>query len=125
MDSKNFKFTEEHEWVSADNDVATIGITHYAQGELGDIVYVELPQEGEEVTMMESFGTIEAVKAVSELYSPVSGTILEKNEELEAQPELINQDAEGKGWLIKVKLKDLNELEKLMSYDEYQSFIGK
>ena len=117
-------YTKEHEWVSVDGNVATIGITDYAQGELGDIVFVELPKVGDETKQMEPFGTIEAVKAVSELYAPVSGKVVAVNEELQDSPELINQDPYGKGWMIKVELSNREELDKLLSPKDYEQLIG-
>ncbi len=117
-------YTSEHEWVSIEEDVAKIGITDYAQNELGDIVFVELPGPDEKTKQMESFGTIEAVKAVSELFAPLSGTVIESNESLEEQPELINSDPYGGGWLLKLRLSDRSEIEKLLSADEYSQQIG-
>ncbi len=123
---KELLYTEEHEWVLVDdtNNTATIGITDYAQGELGDIVFVELPDANEEVKQMEPFGTIEAVKAVSDLFSPVSGAIIEVNTILQDQPELINQDPYDKGWMIKVQLSDPSELKALMRPDDYKKHIS-
>ncbi len=117
-------YTKEHEWVKVDGKIATVGITDYAQGELGDIVFVELPEVGAETKQMESFGTIEAVKAVSELYAPVSGKVVEVNGDLQDSPELINQEPYGKGWMIKVELSDEGELEKLLSAEEYEKLVG-
>lgn len=125
MDSKLCKFTEEHEWVWVENGIGTIGITDYAQNELGDIVYVQLPESGKKLAQMDVFGTIEAVKAVSDLFSPVSGSVLESNNELESQPELINKNAFGSGWIIKIEMSNPQELDELMNYDQYQAFIGK
>ncbi len=125
MDPKKCKYTKEHEWIMVEDRFATIGISDYAQGELGDIVFVQLPEIGKEVKQMESFGTIEAVKAVSELFSPVSGKVVEVNTELESQPELINKQAMDGGWIIKVELSNPSELDNLLTYDEYQTFIGK
>jgi glycine cleavage system H protein len=120
----NLLFTKEHEWVKVDDSTATIGITDYAQGELGDIVFVELPETGTEVKQMEAFGTIEAVKTVADLYSPVSGEIEEVNSAIEETPEIINQDPYGKGWIIKVRLSDKAELEELLSPGEYSDLIS-
>ncbi len=117
-------YTKEHEWVSVNDNIATVGITDYAQGELGDIVFVELPKVGDETRQMEPFGTIEAVKAVSELYAPVTGKVVEVNEELQDSPELINQDPYGKGWMIKVELSQPEELDKLLSPKDYEQLIG-
>ncbi len=121
---KDLLYTEEHEWVLVENDIATIGITDYAQGELGDIVFIELPGAGDEVKQMEPFGTIEAVKAVSDLFSPLSGEIAEVNEILQDQPELINQDPYEKGWMIKVKLSDTSELDSLLKASDYENQIS-
>ena len=118
------QYTSEHEWVAIEGDVATIGITDYAQGELGDIVFVELPNKGDSTNQTEAFGTIEAVKAVSELYAPLSGEIHDVNSSLEEQPELINSDPYGEGWIIKLKISDESGLEKLLSAEDYQSQIG-
>ena len=118
------QYTSEHEWIAIEDDVATIGITDYAQGELGDIVFVELPNKGDSTNQTEAFGTIEAVKAVSELYAPLSGEIKDVNSILEEQPELINNDPYGQGWIIKLKISDESELEKLLSAEEYQSQIS-
>ncbi len=118
------QYTSEHEWIAIEDDVATIGITDYAQGELGDIVFVELPNKGDSTNQTEAFGTIEAVKAVSELYAPLSGEIKDVNSILEEQPELINNDPCGEGWIIKLKISDESELEKLLSAEEYQSQIS-
>jgi len=121
---KDLLYTEEHEWVLVEGGVATIGITDYAQGELGDIVFVELPNAGDPVKQMEPFGTIEAVKAVSDLFSPVSGEITEVNELLQDRPELINQDPYDKGWMIKVKLSDSSELNSLLKSNDYENQIS-
>lgn len=116
-------YTKEHEWAKIEDDIAVVGITDYAQEQLGDIVYVELPEVGREVKQMESFGVVESVKAVSELFSPLSGTVEEVNEELNEHPELINQDPYGKGWIIKVKIRDREETKKLLSHEEYRKFV--
>lgn len=120
----DLKYTKDHEWVKIDGDVATIGITDFAQGELGDIVYVEIETEGETLDAEEVFGSIEAVKTVSDLFMPIGGEVIEINEEIESNPEVINSDAYGKGWLIKVKMSDSSELEGLLSADAYQAVIG-
>lgn len=117
-------YTAEHEWVALKGDIATIGITDYAQGELGDIVFVELPKAGSTTTQMQPFGTIEAVKAVSDLYAPLSGEITEVNTKLEEQPELINHAPYSDGWIIKLKITDKTELEKLLSPEDYRSQIS-
>lgn len=118
------KYTKEHEWVKIDGKVATIGITDWAQSELGDIVFVELPNVGDTVGKAQPFGTIEAVKAVSEMFAPLSGTVVEINSALEDDPMAINRDAYGDGWMIKMELTDLSELEQLLDAGGYQSIIG-
>jgi glycine cleavage system H protein len=118
------KYTKDHEWIKVEGDVATIGITDFAQGELGDIVYVEVETEGETLDREEVFGTVEAVKTVSDLFMPVSGEVIEFNEALEANPEVVNNDAYGDGWMIKVKLSDASELEDLLSAEDYQGLVG-
>jgi len=123
---ENLKYTKEHEWIRLEDDqIGVVGITDYAQSELGDIVYVELPPIGKTVKQLESFGTIEAVKAVSDLFSPVSGEVIEVNEKLKDSPDLINKDPYGEGWIIKVKIKDLKELDNLLSAEDYRKLIGK
>ena len=119
----NLLYTESHEWVKVEGDVATLGITDYAQHELGDIVYVELPAVGDELTCGESLGSIEAVKAVEDIISPISGEVLEINETLEDTPETINNSAFEDGWIIKVKLSDLTELDKLIKAEAYKEII--
>jgi len=116
-------YTKEHEWVRIDGDIAEIGITDYAQGELGDIVFVELPEVGGEVKQMESFGTIEAVKAVSEMFSPVSGTIEEVNGLIEEDAGIINRDPYVDGWMMKVKMSDPSELDSLLKAEDYKEMI--
>ena len=118
------KYTKDHEWISIDGDNATIGITDYAQGELGDIVYVEIEVSGEQLDKEEIFGSVEAVKTVSDLFLPVSGEITEMNEGLEDNPELINDDPYGEGWIIKMKISDQGELTDLLSADAYKELIG-
>ena len=118
------KYTKDHEWISIDGDIATIGITDYAQGELGDIVYVEIESLGEQLDKEEIFGSVEAVKTVSDLFLPVSGEITQMNEGLEDTPELINDDPYGEGWIIKMKISDQNELSDLLSADAYKELIG-
>jgi glycine cleavage system H protein len=115
------KYTKDHEWIKVEGDVATVGITDYAQNELGDIVYIEVNTVGETLEQEETFGTIEAVKTVSDLFMPVSGEILEFNEELEGNPELANKEPYGAGWIIKIKLSDLSELEQLLDADAYKA----
>lgn len=119
-----FKYTKEHEWIKVDGDVATVGITDYAQGELGDIVYVEIETEGETLDAEEVFGTVEAVKTVSDLFMPISGEVLEFNEGLESDPEAVNRDPYGDGWMVKIKISDSGELDSLLSADAYKDLIG-
>ena len=114
------KYTKEHEWVKVDGNTATVGITDYAQGELGDIVFVELPNVGEEFTQMKPFGTIEAVKAVSDMYAPISGKVLEINSALDDDPTVINRDPYGEGWIIKLEITSKDELEQLLDADDYK-----
>lgn len=120
----DLKYTKDHEWVKVEGDVATIGITDFAQGELGDIVYVEIETVDETLDKEEVFGTVEAVKTVSDLYMPISGEVIEMNEELDANPEKVNEDAYGDGWMIKVKMSDTSELEELMDAEAYRELIG-
>jgi glycine cleavage system H protein len=119
------KYTKDHEWVRVEGNEAYVGITDYAQGELGEIVYVDITNEGETVDKEDVFGTIEAVKTVSDLLMPVTGEVLEVNEALEDQPELVNKDTYGEGWLIKIAIKDASELEELLSADDYKSLVAK
>jgi glycine cleavage system H protein len=119
----DFKYTKEHEWIKADGKTATIGITDYAQGSLGDIVFVELPKTGSELTAGRTFGSVESVKAVSDLYAPASGTVTEVNDELNTAPEKINQDAHS-AWLMKITLKDPGELNSLLSAADYEKFVA-
>ena len=119
----DFKYTKEHEWIKADGKIATIGITNYAQGSLGDIVFVELPKPGSELTAGKAFGSVESVKAVSDLYAPASGTVTEVNGELNTAPEKINQDAHS-AWLMKITLKDPGELNSLLSAADYEKFVA-
>jgi glycine cleavage system H protein len=116
------KYTKEHEWIKADGKTATIGITNYAQESLGDIVFVELPKPGAELTAGKTFGSVESVKAVSDLYAPASGTVTEVNGDLATSPEKINQDAHG-AWMVKITLKDPSELNALLSAADYESFV--
>lgn len=120
---QEFLYTKDHEWIRVDESIGTIGITDYAQKELGDIVFVELPKLGEHVTAGEAFGTVESVKAVSELYAPVSGEVTAANTKLQNNPELLNTDPHGDAWLIRVRLTDRRETEKLMTFDEYEAYI--
>ena len=119
----DIKYTKEHEWVSLDGETATIGITDYAQSQLGDIVFVEFPDINSEINQNETFGVIEAVKTVADLFAPVSGEIIEVNSSLEDSPNFINSDPYGSGWIIKVKIKDSNEYNGLMSSDDYEGHI--
>lgn len=121
---KDYKYTREHEWIKADGQTATIGITDHAQSSLGDIVFVELPKVGAELQQGKSFGTVESVKAVSELYSPASGTVTEVNEALANSPEKINSDAHG-SWMVKLTLKNPEELKSLMAADDYEKFVAE
>ena len=121
---EQIKYTKEHEWISVDGDIATIGITAFAQGELGDIVFVDIETVGKEMSADQVFGTVEAVKTVSDLFLPVSGTILEKNPQLANQPELVNQDPYGDGWMIKMKIADPAQLNNLMDVQAYKALIG-
>lgn len=123
--STDVKYTKDHEWIRVDGDVAYVGITDYAQSELGEIVYVDITTEGETVNKEEVFGTIEAVKTVSDLFMPVTGEVLEVNPELEDAPQLVNEDAYGKGWIIKVNVSDAAELDELLSAAEYEQLIAK
>ena len=120
---EQLKYTSEHEWISVDGDVATVGITSFAQGELGDIVFVEIETLGETLDKGETFGTIEAVKTVSDLFMPVGGKVLEINPELESTPELVNKDPFGAGWLIKISIGDAAELDELLSAEQYQAML--
>lgn len=121
----DLKYTREHEWIKDNGDgTATIGITEFAQGELGDIVFVELEEEGFEFSADDTFGTVEAVKTVSELYAPVDGEIIEINEELEDNPEIVNEDPYGKGWMVKIKVSDQSQIEALLSDEDYKEIIA-
>ena len=118
------KYTKDHEWVRLDGDIATVGITHFAQGELGDIVYVEVETVDETLDKDEVFGTVEAVKTVSDLFLPLSGEIIEFNEKLEDEPEVVNSDAYGEGWMIKIKISNQDELAGLLDAEGYAALIG-
>jgi glycine cleavage system H protein len=122
---ENLKYTKDHEWILADGKTGLVGVTEYAQGELGDVVFIELPKIGRQVKQGESFGTIEAVKAVSDLYAPVSGEVIAINTELEKSPESVNKDPYGKGWMIKISIQDPNELKNLHDVKAYRALIGK
>jgi|LauGreDrversion2_6_1035139.scaffolds.fasta_scaffold51023_2 glycine cleavage system H protein len=120
----NLKYTKEHEWILVDGEIATIGITDFAQGELGDIVYVEIETIGETLDKDAVFGSVEAVKTVSDLFMPITGEVLEFNDALEQNPELVNKDAYGEGWMIKIKLSETSELNELLDAEAYAALIG-
>jgi len=122
---ENLKFSKEHEWVLVEGDVALIGITEFAQSELGDVVYVELPEVGEKIIKDDPFGSVESVKAVSDLFAPVSGAVIEVNDSLPDNPELVNEDSYGDGWMIKVQMSDKEELKDLFAADEYGEFVER
>lgn len=119
----DLRYTKEHEWIKVEGGKGTIGITDFAQEQLGDVVFVEPPQAGSQLTQGQTMGVVESVKTVSDLYAPVSGAMTSVNEELEAQPELVNQDPYGKGWLVKLEISDAGELDALMSAEKYAEFI--
>lgn len=121
---QGLKYSKEHEWVATEDSVATIGVTDYAQDQLGEIVYIELPSVGDKVSKDDPFGVIESVKAVSDIFAPVSGTVTEVNQELAESPEMINEDPYGDGWLIKIRISDSAELDDLMDNDEYHEIIA-
>lgn len=125
MNPSDLKYHKEHEWVRVEGDTAVIGISDFAQDQLGEVVYVDLPSAGDSVTADQTFGEIESVKSVSELYSPVSGEIVEVNDALADAPETVNGDAYGDGWMIKVRMSDASELDALMSASDYDSFINE
>jgi glycine cleavage system H protein len=118
-------FTEDHEWVDVDGDIGTVGISDYAQGQLGDIVFVDVPAEGKELTKGDEAAVVESVKAASDVYSPVSGTVIEGNADLADNPGLVNEDADGEGWFFKLTLSDPSELEGLMDEAKYEAFVAK
>lgn len=120
----NLKYTKDHEWVSIEGEIATVGITDFAQKELGDIVYVEVETLDQTLEKDEVFGTVEAVKTVSDLFLPLSGEIIEFNDDLESNPETVNADPYGKGWMVKVKFSDASQVEQLLSSEEYKALIG-
>jgi glycine cleavage system H protein len=124
MYPENLKYSEEHEWLLEDNGIATIGITDFAVDSLGDIVFIELPVKGSQIKQFTTFGEVESVKAASEIYTPISGEIIEVNEKLETEPELLNNSPYEEGWLIKVKISDLSEIEKLMNSKDYENFVN-
>lgn len=120
---EDYRYTEEHEWISVDGDIGTVGITDHAQSELGDVVYLELPEVGERVEAGEAFGTIESVKAVSDLYAPASGEVTEVHDDLVDQPEVVNDDPHGDGWMIRVRLDDPRAVDELLSAAGYREFL--
>ena len=121
----NLKYTKDHEWISIDGDIATVGITDFAQSELGDIVYVEVETLDENLDKDEVFGTVEAVKTVSDLFIPLSGQVIEFNENLESEPEKVNSDAYGEGWMIKIKISNPEEINQLLDAESYKELIGE
>ena len=121
----NIKYTKDHEWIRVEGKIGTIGITEYAQGELGDVVFVELPAVGAGLTQGKSFGTIEAVKAVSDLYAPLSGEVSEVNKKVQDTPEVVNKDPYGEGWMVKVKLTKADEATSLLDAEAYKKLVGK
>lgn len=121
---ENLKYTKDHEWVRVEGDEAYVGITDFAQGELGDIVFVEIETEGEELEQGDVFGTVEAVKTVSDLFMPIDGEVLEFNSEIESSPEMVNEDPYEKGWMIKIKVSDPSQLDDLLEPTAYQEVIG-
>ncbi len=122
---RRLKYSKEHEWVATEDSVATIGITDHAQDQLGEIVYIELPSVGDKISKDDPFGVVESVKAVSDICAPVSGTVIEVNEDLPESPEVVNEDPYGDGWLVKVKMNDPSDLEDLMDYEEYQEMLAR
>ncbi len=123
MYPQNYYFTKDHEWVSVDGDIATIGITDFAQKQLGDVVFVEIPDVGKILAVRQTIGSIESVKAVSEVYSPISGEVVQTNGELASEPEAVNQDPHGKGWILKLKMADKADLKALMQASDYEKFL--
>ena len=121
---EELKYTKEHEWVKIEGNIATIGITDFAQGELGDIVYLEIDSLDSEIGLNEVFGTVEAVKTVSDLFMPVGGKVIEMNSTLEDNPELVNEDPYGEGWIIKIDISDLSEVDSLLSPEDYKNLIA-
>ncbi|MFA5812482.1 MAG: glycine cleavage system protein GcvH [bacterium] len=121
----DLKYTKEHEWVKVEGKTATIGITYHAQSQLGDIVYVELPGEGETITKDETFGVVESVKAVSDCYAPISGKVIEVNDPLAESPETLNEDCYGEGWMVRVEMSDVSELSELMDQKKYLAFVAE
>ncbi|MGD0948989.1 MAG: glycine cleavage system protein GcvH [Candidatus Binatia bacterium] len=122
---EDFKYSKEHEWVLVEDKVATVGITDYAQDQLGDIVFVEMPAIGDKVSKEDAFGVVESVKAVSDIYAPVSGKVLEVNDDLPDNPEMVNEDPYGDGWMIKIEMNDPEELQDLMTAAEYEEYVAE
>ena len=125
MYPENYLYSKEHEWVSVDGDVATVGITDHAQDQLGDVVYVEMPEVGNTFGANDEIGVVESVKAVAEVYTPISGEVIEVNSTLEDRPELVNDDPHGDGWMVKMRLSDTSELDTLMNAAAYQDFVSE
>ena len=123
MYPEDLRYTKEHEWIRVEGGLGRVGITHYAQDQLGDVVFIELPAVGRSLRQMEAFGVVESVKAVSDLYCPVSGEVAEVNQELVRRPELVNQDPYGAGWMIVINIQDSKELENLMTSQQYQAYL--
>ncbi len=122
---ENLKYTKDHEWIRIEDNIGTIGVTDHAQSELGDVVFVDIPSDLEEVKKGEAFGTIEAVKTVADIYAPISGKVVEINSTINDNPEVINKDPYGQGWLVKIEISDPEELNDLLSVDEYKNLIGQ
>jgi glycine cleavage system H protein len=122
---EDYKYSKEHEWVLVEGNVATVGITDFAQDQLGDIVFVELPAVGDKVSKEDAFGVVESVKAVSDIYAPVSGKVIEVNDDLPENPEMLNEDAYGDGWIIKIEMSDPEELSDLLSATEYEEYVAE
>ncbi len=122
---EDLKYSKEHEWVFVEENVATVGITDFAQDQLGDIVFVELPAVGDKVSKEDAFGVVESVKAVSDIYAPVSGKVLEVNDDLPENPEMVNEDSYGDGWMIKIEMNDPEELQDLMTAAEYEEYVAE
>jgi glycine cleavage system H protein len=120
----NVRYTKDHEWIRLDGDIATVGITDFAQGELGDIVFVDIPTEGETLAAEEVFGSVEAVKTVSDLYLPVAGEIVEVNADIDSQPDLVNTDPYGAGWMVRIKVASVADVEALLDVDAYRALVG-
>ncbi len=124
MYPEEYRYSKDHEWIKVEGDLGTIGITDFAQKQMGDVVYVEMPDIGTELELHQTIGVIESVKAVSDIYSPASGEVVEVNKNLNESPELINEDPHGKGWIIKIKIKKSSEVEKMMSFSDYEKFLS-